>query len=856
MTARRGIQAAALLALAVLILGRWQAVATGNAWWAATLEIGATHAVLSRIRATLRVAALLVAIVWCVGNLLLVYRSIRSVHVPRRLGDLEILEAVPRRLLLLGAVAAGVLLAVALSHGAREWWYARTLGGVHAPLGVRDPVLGHDLSYYLFRLPWQRTLHSFATLLTGVLLATTTVLYAAVGAIRWSGRRLRVNELARWHLAFLAAAFALALLWGYRLEPAEYVAGVHDLPVDQVLSGVRIPVARMLSVLALVALGGTLMWLWTGRLVLIGVPWALLALGSFAGHYIVPSFAGAVRSSAELVLPDVEARRPQFEDIAYGAVTSDRPLDVVGARARGAWERGTELDGGVQWDAFAVTVLLNRVAAPELEHAFTEASLGIYRTSDGTAVPIYVAARVTNPAAARAAGQEVTWDDVHLGRYATARGAIAVRADAVAESGLPLYVPNTGTPEVSSAQVIETVLGDSTILVGPGVTDFAILPATGTRRGVPVGGFWRRLTLAWLLQSPRLITSNAVADSTIVVWHRDVVTRLERFAPFARFGAARAVVIDQRLFWVANGYVSARGFPLSPPVRWREQTVRYLRSSLVGVVDAASGETAVYLTREADPVTLAWAQLAPQVVRPATELPRSILPNVPYPEESLTAQIAILQRPTSGSTALEQPGPGPLARGSLVGQVPFWWVGTTSADTVPRLRLLVPIEGHESGLLAGLLDGTVRQSALVLERYRADRADEPLGPGQIARQFARLRGETVGIAGVMRMLPLAGGLAAVQSSYSSQGDGGAAPQLVDVAVSLSGAVGSGPSLQVALERLRADASPPEGDRREWTRARQWFDRMDAARRTGDWAAFGRAYDELRRLLLPRGDSIR
>jgi hypothetical protein len=228
---------------------------------------------------------------------------------------------------------------------------------------------------------------------------------------------------------------------------------------------------------------------------------------------------------------------------------------------------------------------------------------------------------------------------------------------------------------------------------------------------------------------------------------------------------------------------------------------------------------------------------------------------VPYPEEALTAQIDILQRSTFGSAAVGQPALGPPASGPMVGQVPYWWVGTTMSDSVPRLRLLVPLEGRESGLLSGLLDGTVRRSAPVLELYRADRSDEPLGPQQVARQFARARGETGGIAGVVRLLPLADGLAALQSSYVSPGDGGAAPQLVDVTVSLGGVVGSGPSLRAALDRLRTDAVPAEGDRGEWIRARQWFERMDAARRTGDWAAFGRAYDELRRLLVPRRDSL-
>jgi len=46
-----------------------------------------------------------------------------------------------------------------------------------------------------------------------------------------------------------------------------------------------------------------------------------------------------------------------------------------------------------------------------------------------------------------------------------------------------------------------------------------------------------------------------------------------------------------------------------------------------------------------------------------------------------------------------------------------------------------------------------------------------------------------------------------------------------------------------------------GDRARLPAARQWFERMDAARRAGDWAAFGRAYEQLRRLLGSRNDSV-
>ena len=67
----------------------------------------------------MRLAVWLVAAVWGTGNLYIVYRAIGSVQMPRRVGNLEIVEAVPQRLLLLLAVVTGLVFGVglALGHG-------------------------------------------------------------------------------------------------------------------------------------------------------------------------------------------------------------------------------------------------------------------------------------------------------------------------------------------------------------------------------------------------------------------------------------------------------------------------------------------------------------------------------------------------------------------------------------------------------------------------------------------------------------------------------------------------------------------------------------------------------------------
>jgi uncharacterized membrane protein (UPF0182 family) len=103
-------------AAVILIGGRWLAVRTADRLWAESVGVGATHADIAGLRLVLVATAFVAASVWSLGNLYLVYRSIGSVHVPRRLANLEFVEAVPPRYLLLIVVTAGIVLAILLSH--------------------------------------------------------------------------------------------------------------------------------------------------------------------------------------------------------------------------------------------------------------------------------------------------------------------------------------------------------------------------------------------------------------------------------------------------------------------------------------------------------------------------------------------------------------------------------------------------------------------------------------------------------------------------------------------------------------------------------------------------------------------
>lgn len=850
MTARgRWLRAGLIGLLVALVGGRWVAAIAADNLWASAVGVASVQGQIRTLRGSLEAVAFIVAALWCGGNLYLVYRSIGAVHVPRRLGNLEIVEAVPRRYLLVGAIGVGLLLAYALSHGAADWWTVRALAGAGVPLGMHDPILGRDLGYYLFRLPWLRAVHAFVLLLTGVVLLIAGFLYLAVGVVRWRERHVEVHALARTHLALLLSAFALALFWGYRLEPLEYVAGIHHVPFDRVMTDIRIPFARFLAAVALATALGSLVWIRVPRAAIVLLVWTVLATTSFVGHYIAPTFAAAANGVNGRTTPALDSAAAAFRRVAFGLPPDTRyappshPGPEFVARHRAALELAP------LWDGRLATRAMNRRATLRPYDRIFTTYLTAPMTANGP--PIYLGVAEVDLQAARQADQAMTWERVHHHPYASAHGVFALDAARTGADGAPRFLSAVGGAAAFASDSVPLV--DSAALwFGPHVADFAVAdPVDGTFDGVEAGGMLRRIVLAWALQSPHLLSRRDVHPDTRILWDRTVAPRLERYAPFAQFGTPYPVLADGRLLWVAPGCVWTEGTPLVNQVSWDGRRVGYLRCAFVGVVDAQSGQTDVYASRDADPVSAAWLRLLPQLVRSDSSLPPTVRNHLRYPERLLRAQVEELRSadPRLRDTA-------------SVRRIPdvYWWFGTAPGDTMPRIRARVAIEGpgpvRGQTDLAAIVDATVRGGDPRVTVFVLDDPHALPGPSTLGGVLEEPSASgDAGVPGTLRLAPFDDGVLAVQSRYRTDGDStGQGPRLIDVALGWRGALGRGATLADALANMQS-APVMERGSAALAEARRLYTTMDSARRAGDWERFGTAYDALGRLLGGTADSL-
>ena len=269
---RRLYVTGAILLVVALVGGRWLAVETADRAWDRTFAGGTALIDARNLALMLQTLALVAAVTWATGNLLVVYRAIGSVQMPRRLGDLEIVEAVSHKVLFGGTLLLGLILGVLFSLGTGDWWRYVALASSPPHFGLVDDRLRLDAGYYVGVLPWRSALQNRALVLALGTLAIVALLYSVIGSLRMRRGRIRASDYARAHCGVLLAVVALVITWGALLDPAEVIAGIHG-SVDQAALGARIPGARVVAAISILTAGISLLWAWRDRPNLILAGW-------------------------------------------------------------------------------------------------------------------------------------------------------------------------------------------------------------------------------------------------------------------------------------------------------------------------------------------------------------------------------------------------------------------------------------------------------------------------------------------------------------------------------------------------------------------------------------------------------
>ena len=123
--------------------------------------------------------------------------------------------------------AAGAVLVASIAAAQWETWLIYWNA---APFGKADPVLGYDVGFYVFQLPFWRWLHSLAILLLALTTIGVGLVYLGAGFLRLSTHRgIQLRPPASTHAAVLAACWLAIIAAGAWLAIPEMLTAPSGL---------------------------------------------------------------------------------------------------------------------------------------------------------------------------------------------------------------------------------------------------------------------------------------------------------------------------------------------------------------------------------------------------------------------------------------------------------------------------------------------------------------------------------------------------------------------------------------------------------------------------------------------------
>jgi hypothetical protein len=730
--------------------------------------------------------------------------------------------------------------------------------------GKKDPQFHLDVSFYVFDLPFWRGVIAFASaviIISFIAALATSYLY---GAIRLTGRELRISRTARIQLAVTAGVY-IALqavsIWldqyGTVTSPS---AGFIAIGAGYTEVNATIPAREILSVIALLV---ALLFFFTAifgrwRYPLVGT--ALLLVSAILIAAIYPALVqrfGAEPSAKTLEAPYI-SRNIDATREAYGvANVKTEPYQATTSTPAGALKTDAETTASIRiLDPDLVSKSFGQLEQFKQYYQF-ESHLDVDRYMiDGKSQDTVIAARELSQSGL---GEAQTWYNNAI-VYTHGYGVVAAYGNKRTSAGQPEFlesgIPSTGKLGSYQPRIYFGENSPQYSIVGapPGSPPLELDYPAGSNSaqnkkttfegsgGPKLDNLFTRLVYAIKFQSEDIVLSDAVNKDSQILYNRDPRDRVSAVAPYLTLdNDAYPAIVNGRVDWIVDGYTTTDQYPYSSDEQLSEviadsnakapayalDNLNYIRNSVKATVDAYSGKVTLYAWDPQDPILKTWEKIYPATVKPESEMSSQLLAHVRYPEDLFKAQRAILgaYHVTDAASFYSSddqwvtPNDPVSSTAAPSLQPPYYLTMKIPGDTKPAFTLYstyVPKSStaNTRSVLTGYLavDSDVGPNYGKLTLLTLPKQVNIPGPGSVENQFRTdqtvanqlallTRGATKIDLGNLLTVPVGNGLLYVQPVYVSSTGETSYPLLRDVLVAFGNKVVMLPTLDAALDAL-------------------------------------------------------
>lgn len=872
----------ALVLLVVVFGGALLSLYVDALWFS---EVGYLSVFSTKLKTQVTLAAVigLVMFAWLAANVLVASRR-RLTLVPPPWDAL--LAGRPIRPLLLAGAA---VIAAAQGLQAASQWQAYLLFTNPIAFGQPDPLFGEDVGLYVFTLPFLVTIKQWLFIGVVVAAAASAVLYVANQEIRIEPNRFSITPAARRHLLWVAAAAALVVAWGYRLDQYQLLYGRRGVVFGAGYADIhaRLPALYVMVVVAVAAA-------------------AVLVISANRRGWGLPLAAGAAIPVTALVggslIPDLLHRfqvlpneivmeRPYIEHnirltrFAYG-------LDHVEAKEFPASDQltpkqvasNTLTTNNIRlWDHRPLLSTYRQLQQIRTYYDFIDVDNDRY-VINGELRQVMISPRELSY---RNLPSRI-WINEHL-TYTHGYGVTLGPVNRVTQEGLPeFFIKNippasSTTIKVTRPELYYGELPNDYVFVHTANQEFDY-PSSDTNQyttyagtgGIPMSSFVRKAAFAASFRSMKILLSNDITAESRIMINRAILDRATKLTPFLRYDQDPYIVItdEGRLVWILDGYTTTDRMPYSAPLRG---VGNYIRNSVKVTIDAYDGRITAYISAPDDPLIRAYAAAFPGLLQPLEAMPADLRAHLRYPQDLFRIQSHLfatyhMQDPQifynkEDLWAIPQKGEQDME--------PYYTIMKLPGEAREEFILMIPYtpakRDNMAAWLAARSDG-VHYGKLIV--YLFPKQKLVYGPRQIEARIDQdalisqqltlwtQRGSQA-IRGSLLVIPIEDSLLYVEPLYLAASESGSLPELRRVIVAFGNRLLMEPDLDAALAGLfggraldvagpatpRELAAGPPGTAVSLSRqALEHYRRAQTALREGRWEAYGAELKQLEQTL--------
>jgi uncharacterized membrane protein (UPF0182 family) len=833
-----------------------------SALWFSSLGYGSVYWTIFRYKLVSFVIFALLTTLILRGAFLLLERIFAASALERRtiIINNQPVSVSPGRFVRPVAWVVSVFFGLIFGLGMKDSWRSLALY-LHQPgtEGV-DPIFQKSVGFYLFTLPVHQAVSWWLTVLAFVVLVVSIVFMlltssqklksaAAMDAVRRTGYTA---------VSCALAVYLLMLGWRTYLARFPYLWQEHDSfsGVTYTEANYLLPGLLIVAIALIIAAALSLLNAFTKkglRLMLASI--ALPALIFLVAVLLVPSYV-----TSFIVKPNELGREAPYIEHNINWTRRAYGLDRIEMRDFEA-DPSVEglnlaanqptLDNIRLWDWHALQDTLRQIQEIRTYYDFPDVDIDRYQTG-GQARQMMLAARELDvdklPESSR------NWVNEKL-IYTHGYGVTMNTSNGFTAEGMPQFMLSNMPIESSAPEIKvtrpEIYYGQKTntdVYVKTKQKEFNYPQGEANNYtayeedgGIAVGGFFRRLLLAWSLGDlSTLPFSDYVTPDSRLLMRRNIRDRVQALAPFLYFDNDPYIIVSDtgRLYWMIDAFTESGNYPYSRHYRAEEQNVNYIRNSVKVTIDAYNGSTVFYIFDQQDPLIKAYAATFPALFRDASEMPADLRTHVRYPETLLKTQGEVyglyhtqnpkvffqredvwsVARQAQAASQDKQQQPEPLEPYYVMTKLP----GEQAAEEFVQILPFTPASRPNMiGWMAGRCDGPAYGSLLV---YNFPNSRLINGPAQIeARidQNAQLSGQFTlwnqqgsrVLRGSLLVIPMGRSLFYIEPVYL-KAERSPMPELRLVVVATQERLGYGQTFKEALTNLIGQPAKPSEQKPE------------------------------------------